>query len=183
MKNLTSATVVACILFATSSIGNAMDTSTYTRLANETIRITGSGVVPNISSLIAAQKQLVALGVEGSLLYIKQHPEHAAILQAVVDNAETMMKMSLDEIEDQWHQGKFMRSKGFDLDKLDHFGELFSLMDAIIHPATSYIALQQYRSTGDSSLLARASAELIEVVEHVAHIKPSSNTIKVSNMY
>jgi hypothetical protein len=88
----------------------------------------------------------------------------------VIDNVENMKRMTLEEIEDQWHSGKHMRSKGFDLDKYDHFGELFSLMDSIIHPVTSYIALKDYKVTRKADLLGRASAELIEVLEHIDHI-------------
>ncbi|MDH5546558.1 MAG: hypothetical protein OEZ43_13265 [Gammaproteobacteria bacterium] len=155
---------------AVSTQAQALDTVLYTKLANDTIQEANSGFVANITHLIKVQEQLVELGKKGAHDYIQRHPEHKDILGTVVDNADNMMNMSLDEIEDQWHMGKFMKSKGHDLEKLDHFGELFSLMDAIIHPATSYIALKEYKRTRKSEHLARASAELIEVVEHVAHI-------------
>ena len=156
------------VSFSTSAI--AMDTVLYTKLANDTISEANGGFVSNINNLINVQKQLVKLGKKGSQQYLKRHPEHQELLSLVIAEADNMMKMTLDEIEDQWHQGKFMKSKGHDLQSMDHFGELFSLMDSIIHPATSYIALKEYKRTRKSEYLARASAELIEVVEHVAHI-------------
>jgi len=161
----------AIIFGGLSSNVNAIDSETYLKLANDTIHEANGGFVPNINRLIDAQLKLVEIGIAGSKEYIRQHPEHADVLGEVVSNAENMVNMSLDEIEDQWHQGKYMRARGFDLDKFDHFGSLFSLMDAIIHPATSYISLKEYKRTRDTKYLARASAELIEVVEHVKHIK------------
>lgn len=148
----------------------AMDTELYTKLANETIQQANSGFVPNVAALLKTQEQLVKLGIEGSRDYISKNPEHAGLLGEVIENAPNMMKMSLDEIEAEWHSGKFLKEKGYDLDKLDHFSEVFSLMDSIIHPATSYIAFKEYKRTRKAEFLDRAAAELTEVVEHVAHI-------------
>lgn len=159
----------------------AMDTVLYTKLANDTINEANSGFVSNINQLISIQKQLVEIGVAGSKQYMKKHPEHQEILGLVVSQADEMMKMSLDEIEAQWHQGAFMRSKGHDLQKMDHFGELFSLMDSIIHPATAYIALKDYKRTRKQDYLGRAAAELIEVVEHVAHIGHEGSGTQLSS--
>lgn len=155
----------------------AIDAERYIKLANATIQEANGGFIPNINQLIKTQQTLVTIGIEGSKEYIRQHPEHADILGEVVASAEDMMNMSLEEIEDQWHQGKHMRAKGYDLDKFDHFGPLFSLMDSIIHPATSYISLKEYKRTRDTQYLGRASAELIEVVEHVSHINPEKATV------
>jgi len=155
----------------------AIDSERYTKIANATIQEANGGFVTNINMLIDMQKTLIEIGVAGSKQYIQKHPEHANILNEVVTNAEKMMAMSLDEIENEWHQGKHMRAQGYDLDKLDHFGSLFSLMDSIIHPATSYISLKEYKRTRDTKYLARASAELIEVVEHVAHIKDGKSPV------
>lgn len=166
------------VMLAVGAIqANAMDKDQYINIANATIKEANGGFISNVNQLIAMQEKLVQLGVEGSKDYIKRHPEHADVLGEVVANAEKMKQMTLNQIEDQWHSGKYMRSKGYDLDQFDHFGELFSLMDAIIHPATSYIALKDYKISRKDELLGRASAELIEVVEHVKHIAPSSTML------
>lgn len=160
---------------------SAMDTVLFTKLANDTIQETKGGFVSDVNRLIDMQKQLLEIGIAGSKRYIERHPEHREILSAVINNTDAMLKMSLEQIEEQWHQGKFMRSQGFDLDKLDHFGELFSLMDSMIHPATSYIALKEYKRTRNADFLARASAELMEVVEHVAHIGAKGDGTQLSS--
>ena len=160
-----------------SGNAQAIDSERYIKLANATIQEANGGFIPNINQLIKTQKTLIEIGIAGSKEYIQSHPEHADILGEVVANAENMMNMSLEEIEDQWHQGKHMRAKGYDLDKFDHFGALFSLMDSIIHPATSYISLKEYKRTRDTQYLGRASAELIEVVEHVSHIKNEKSPV------
>ena len=173
---------VGVLVFGLASFQvQALDKEQYLKLANSTIKEANEGFIASINQLIAVQEKLVELGVEGSNDYIKRHPEHAKVLGEVVANAENMKRMSLEEIEDQWHSGKYMRSKGFDLDQYDHFGELFSLMDAIIHPATSYIALSDYKRTRKGDLLSRASAELIEVVEHVNHIGGKAEQMHAEN--
>jgi len=179
MKNLNlkvSLLVGAMALSFQANSVKAMDVDNFIKMANHTIQEANGGFISNINKLIGMQEELVKLGIEGSNEYIKKHPEHADILGEVVANADNMMRMSLEEIEDQWHMGKHMRAKGYDLDKLDHFGPLFSLMDSIIHPATSYLALKEYKRTRNTDFLARASGELIEVVEHVKHIGDADKT-------
>jgi len=181
MKFIKSTVLTGVLTFGIASSVNAMDTVLYTKLVNDTIEEVTSGDISNINQLIAVQKQLVKLGVSGSKEYIRRHPEHAGLLGVVVKNAKSMMHMSLEEIEDQWHQGKYLKSQGYNMSELDHFGELFSLMDSIIHPSTSYIALKEYKRTRNSDLLNRAAAELIEVVEHVAHIGKGGEGTQVSS--
>ena len=166
----------AVILSTQAYTANAMDTEGYIKIANQTIQEANGGFISNINKLISMQEKLVEMGVSGSKEYIKKHPELADVLGEVVANAENMKRMTLEEIEDQWHMGKHMAAKGYDLEKFDHFGPLFSLMDSIIHPATSYISLKEYKRTRNTEFLSRASGELIEVVEHVKHItEPSTH--------
>jgi len=148
----------------------AIDAQTFIHLANSTIHEANGGFIANIDQVIKTQDEMIKLGIEGSRAYIKEHPEHTKFLTLVIDNADNMKRMTLDEIEAQWHEGQFLKSHGFDIHKMEHFGELFSLMDAILHPATAHICFTQYKKTKNADLLTRASAELIEVVEHVSHI-------------
>ena len=149
---------------------NAMDVKGYIKIANHTVQEANGGFISNINQLLTMQERLIEMGVDGSKEYIKKHPEHADVLGEVIIHAESMKRMTLDEIEDQWHMGKHMASKGYDMEKFDHFGPLFSLMDSIIHPATAYISLKEYKRTRNTDFLARASGELIEVIEHVKHL-------------
>lgn len=180
-RKLQTAFAAAALLFFGGKSVFAMDTVLFTKLANETIQEANTGFVANINRLIDMQEQMIRLGVAGCKEYIAQNPDSSALLQLVVDNANNMMNLTLDEIEDQWHQGNFPKSKGVDPEKFDHFGEMFSLMDSVVHPATSYIALKEYKRTRKADNLARASAELIEVVEHVAHIGDSGHGTQFSS--
>ena len=181
IKSMKKSLVVLGLTLSMSTAAMALDTVLYTKLANDTINEVNGGFVSNINSLIGVQKQLVELGKKGGELYLKRHPEHTNILGVVIAEADNMMKMSLQEIEEQWHQGKFMQSKGIDLQSLDHFGELFSLMDSVIHPATSFIALNEYKRTRKEEYLARAAVELTEVVAHVAHIGQEGDGTQLSS--
>jgi len=181
MKIIKKSIFIGALALALGTSAQAMDTVLYTKMVNDTVHEVRGGFVPNVKRYIKMQKQLVQLGVAGSKEYIMQHPEHADILGLVVDNADNMMKMTLDEIEDQWHQGKFLKSHGHDVTQMDHFGELFSLMDSIIHPATAYIALKEYKRTSNTAYLDRTAAELIEVVEHIAQIGKKGQGTKLTS--
>jgi len=164
--------VVFAVMSGLVSVAQAMDIEGFKKIANDTIRQIDMGVIGDIDALMAQQEQLMVIGVEGGVEYLQQNPAGGRPLQLTILNAQDMKDLSLDEIETQWHQGKFYESKGIDRDKIDHFGPLMSLMDAIVHPATSYIALREYKKTGKVELLQRAKSELVEVLVHVAQLSP-----------
>lgn len=159
----------------------ALDVDTYNQVGNETIRQMNMGVVGDIDAMIAKQEQLMVIGMEGGIAYLQESPEGGQPLQHVILNAESMKNLTLPQIEDLWHGGGYLKSKGIDPDKIDHFGPLMSLMDSVIHPATSYLLLKEYKRTGDSSLLIRVKAELLEVLEHIKHVQPSHGVQLSSN--
>jgi len=148
-----------------------MDVDAFTKIANDTIKQMNYGVVGDIDALIAQQEQLMVLGMEGGIEYLQSNPEGGQALVYVIENAEAMKSLSLDEIEELWHGGGFLRSKGIDTEKIDHFGQANSLMDAVIHPATSYLLIKKYKETGNTEFLARVKGEIFEVLEHLKHVK------------
>ncbi len=170
-KQILGGTLGLTLLGLCSTPTYAIDTKRFIELANGTIHEANRGFITNINQAIKAQNEMIKLGIEGSLAYVKEHPEHKKFLSLVIANADNMKRMTPNEIEAQWHEGRYLKEHGFDIHKMEHFSELFSLMDAILHPATAYIFLTQYKKTKNADLLTRASAELIEVVAHVSHIE------------
>ena len=172
MKALKS-TMMAGLLAAVSVPAMAMDLAGFKKLANDTIKQMDMGVVGDIDALIAAQEQMIVIGMEGGVEYLRNNPKiNGKPLQVTILSAEKMKNMTLAEIETKWHEGEYLAARGIDKDKIDHFGPLMSLMDTVIHPATSYIALKEYKKTGNAELLQRVKAELVEVVVHVEQITP-----------
>jgi hypothetical protein len=88
----------------------------------------------------------------------------------VTSNAKMMKQLSLAQIEEKWHQGGELKKYGYTL-KDDHFGDVGNLIDAIIHPATSYIALNNFKASGDQAHLQQVVAELSEVLVHLDHLE------------
>jgi len=178
--------VLKKIIFSVLLIGTsiqssqAFDIDAFRQLAEDTVRQLDMGVVGDIDAMIAMQEQLMIIGVEGGVSYVKSGGKDSTPLRLTLLNAETMKKMSLEKIEEQWHEGKFLASKGIDKDKIDYFGPVMNLMDTVIHPATSYIALRKYKKTGDASLLGRAKAELAEVLVHLEQYAQSQNGTQVN---
>ena len=164
-----------------SASAYALDINTYRQVANDTVRQMNMGIVGDIDAMIVKQEQLMILGIEGGVSFLKENPDGGQPLQHVILNAEGMKGLSLTQIEALWHGGEYLRSKGIDPDKIDHFGPMMSLMDTVIHPATSYLLLKEYKRTGNSDLLVRVKAELLEVLEHINHIQPSHGVQLSSN--
>ena len=160
----------------------ALDVVAFNKIANDTIKQMNSGVVGDIDSLIAMQEQLMVLGMEGGIDYLQENPKDAQALIYVIENAEKMKALSLEEIEDLWHGGNYLRGKGINPEDIDHFGPTMSLMDSVIHPATSYLLIQEYKRTGNTDLLARVKGELFEVLEHIKHVKqaPAASPMQVT---
>lgn len=150
---------------------SALDVESFNKIANDTIKQMNSGVVGDIDTMIAMQEQLMVLGMEGGIDYLQESPKDARALILVIENAEKMKELSLEEIEDLWHGGSYLRSNGINPEDIDHFGPTMSLMDSVIHPATSYLLIKEYKRTGDADLLARVKGELFEVLEHIKHVE------------
>lgn len=161
-----------CLFLATFN-ASALDVESFNKIANDTIKQMNAGVVGDIDTLIAMQEQLMVLGMEGGVDYLQENPKDARALMLVIENAENMKELTLDEIEDLWHAGNYLKSNGIDPENIDHFGPTMSLMDSVIHPATSYLLIKEYKKTGNAELLARVKGELFEVLEHIKHVKPA----------
>jgi len=177
---LRSLLVISLLLSATFD-AYALDVASYRKMAQDTIRQVRMGIAGDINALVRVQERLMDMGIEAGVAHLKQGGTEIRALQLVIVNAENMKELDLDEIESLWHQGNFLKKKGIDIDKLDRSGEMVSLMEAIIHPATAFIALNEYKMTGNAELLARIQAELIEVIEHVGHIKTEVSIQSAAN--
>ena len=127
------------------------------------------GHVSDIDYLLEQQARLVKLGVEACIQYSKKHPKAKRILELVTTNAETMKQLSLSEIEEKWHHGGEFKKMGYSV-KEDHFGAVGNLIDAVIHPATTFIALSHYKQDKKPEHLQQVVAELSEVLVHIQHL-------------
>ena len=169
------------LLIFFSSTAFALDVKTFNKLASDTIKQMNMGVVGDIDALIATQEQLMIIGLEGGIQYLQEKPKDPRPLMHVIEKAEDMKDLSLKEIEELWHAGNYLKSKGIDQDKIDHFGPMMSLMDSVIHPATSYLLLKEYKKTGNRDLLVQVKAELFEVLEHVKHVNTRHDSIQLTS--
>jgi hypothetical protein len=171
-----SMTLVAPLLLATDAM--AMDVDTYLDVAKQTISKVKKGKVKDVDKLIAQQEELIRLGIEGALKYAEETPESRKMMHLLVLNSERMKSMSLDDIEKNWHGGEYMKSHGIDINELAHTDAAMNYYDAIVHPATAFIALTEYKSSKEAELLEQVENELTEVMMHVEHLKPEGEVKK-----
>ena len=171
MKKVIGKLLVASVLSLMLVSGAiAADMVAFKKMAKDTIRQAISGSISDIDTLIATQAKLVDIGVQGCKEFAKKSPKEAKIMNLVVQNAEKMKSMTLDEIEEAWHEGGVLNKNGIDFDAIDHMGAAISHMDTVVHPATTYIALKEYKKTKDEDLLDQVKEELSEVLKHIEHL-------------
>lgn len=157
------------LLFTLESLAD--EWNNFRSIANSTIATVRNGAIKDIEKLLKMQQQLIQLGIEACLDYAKIHPEDTAIMEVVIQNADVMKTLTLQQIENQWHSKQALLDKGINPKKLDHNSLTGNLIDTVIHPATAYIALDKFKKTGDKKLLERVDQELSELLFHLDQIR------------
>ena len=165
LGSIASSLLLVSITYATS----AADLDEYRRLAQDTIQQAQTAKVHDIDQLIAQQAKLVQIGVDACNEYASKYPQSKQILSLITTNANSMKQLTLSEIEEKWHKGGELKKHGY-IVKDDHFGQVGNLIDAVIHPATTYIALNQYKTDGNKVHLEQVVAELSEVLVHLEYL-------------
>ena len=160
---------VLSILSTTTSF--AQDWQHFEKMANQTINAVKKGHPKDIDQLINLQEELMEIGIQACKDYAMANPQDAKMFELVINEAETMKFLSLNEIKQQWHAKRFLLNHGIPVDKLQQNSTTGSLLDAVVHPATAYIALREYRRTRDAALLEQVNLELSEAVLQLTYLQ------------
>ena len=163
MKKLIVALLVTGI-FGLFSYASAFDKATLMKIAKETIRQALSGEIADIDKLIADQEKLINIGVQGCREYAKKSPKDAKMMNIIINNVDKMKSMSIDEIEEKWHDGEVLKENGIDVESMDPMGHTITMMEIVHAPATTYVVLKEYKKTGDKELLDMVKDELSDIV-------------------
>ncbi len=147
----------------------------FETLANQTIKAVKNGHPDDIEQLIRLQEHLMDIGIKACKNYAQANPQDAKMFHLVVNSAEDMKFLSLNEMKEQWHAKQFLLSHGIAVDKLLQNSTTGSLLDTVVHPATAYIALREYRRTRDASLLMQVHHELTEAVLQLTYLHQPDN--------
>lgn len=169
-KSIGKMLVVIAVSLGMVSTVSAMDVNAFKKIARNTIKVAMSGSVSDVNKMIADQARLVEMGVQGCKEYAEKDAKYAKLMNLVVQNAEKMKTMSLDEIEAAWHEGAILKTIGLDFDSIDHMSPALSHMDTVVHPATTYILFNLYKKSKDADHLEQVKDELSEVLEHIDHL-------------
>lgn len=143
----------------------------FEKMANQTIKAVKRGHPKDVEQLIRLQEHLMEIGISACKNYARANPQDAQMFHLVVNNAENMKALSLNEMKQQWHAKRFLLSHGIAVDKLHQNSTTGSLVDSVVHPATAYIALREYRRTGDKALLQQVRLELSEAVIQLTYLQ------------
>jgi len=157
-------------LLSLSLSAEVMDVEKYSIIATEIIRESMKMEGADTQKMLQQSETLIQMGIASSRAYAAVNPEYTKLLTLTADNAEGMKAMSLDQVEEEWHEFAFLARHGIDAEEIEHFGAAISLMDTIVHPATSVIAIRAYQAEKDEEHLEQVKAELSEVLEHIKHV-------------
>ena len=156
---------------AYSAEADAEDWRYFETMATTTINAVKKGDLKDIDRLLVLQERLMELGIKACQNYARLHPEDAGMFELVIDNAENMKFLSMKEIKNQWHAKRFLLSHGVAVEKLHQNSLTGSLLDTVVHPATAYVVLREYRHTGDVKLLRQVDAELSEAIFQLTYLQ------------
>lgn len=148
----------------------ALDIESFESLVDKTIAVLDSDNV-DVEELYQYQNALIELGVNGVYSYGQDNAEYATAMTFVASSAEDMKALNLEEIETEWHEGGALEAAGIDTDTLYDDDAATTYMEAVIHPATAFIAVRAYDVTGDDDYLEQVRDELEEIVDHFDDIK------------
>lgn len=129
-------------------------------------------IKPIVSEDIAAAlKETEALVKQGAKIVAEEaHELHddkeRKLAELTAANAEKMLSMSSEELEEGWIHGEALASEGVDLAEYDHFSKVMSYYDMVIHPAMAHSLLKEYQESRKRHLLVQAREELSELLEH-----------------
>ncbi len=160
-------------MFTNAIAEEKFDKKLYDKIAKKTIGMVISGNI-DADKMIADMGKLIDFAVQGCKEYMKKGgtpPKEAKIMKIVVENAKKVSSLTMDEIEEQWHDGGVLKANGIDIDKFDRFSEVISLYAAVVHPATAAICFNEYKKTKKEDLLDTVKDELEEIREHLKYIK------------
>ncbi len=166
LKHIAIPTLYFCLI----SLSLATEFSEYKQIANETLKQVKSGSINDIDQLIAMQNRLISIGKSATRHYGAMNPKAAKMMRYIVAEAEKMKTMSLSQIQTQWHQKAFLRGKGIPDALLAEQSKTGNYMDTVVHPATTYILLSDFKTTKNTKLLKQVVGELEEVLHHIDSI-------------
>lgn len=156
-------------LFSTTIF--AEDWQHFEKMANDTINAVEEGRPEDIDQLIHLQEQLMEIGIKACEHHALTNPQDAKMFQLIINNAENMKFLSLSEIKQQWHAKNFLMDQGIAVEKLHQNSTTGSLLDTVVRPATAYLALREYRRTGDAALLKQVRRELSEALLQLTYLQ------------
>jgi len=175
MKTKRIFTVMLVVVFALGMVSAAfaIDIDAYRDIVKQSVRqiLSGSLTPGDVDKLIANQEKLIDLGVKASREHLKMNPKDAKLLNLAINNVDSMKSMTVKEIMMKWHKGGFLKANGIDFDSLDHFSPSVTIMYTIIHPATAYDALEDYKNTKNEDDLETVKDQLSTVLEHLDYIE------------
>jgi hypothetical protein len=163
--------VLAFAMVSMSIAAEADHMKEYESLAKKTVQAILGGSVRNVDKLIANQEKLMEIGLEECEEHKEEGGSDVKVMDLIIKHAPRMKTSTLEELEENWHDGAVLTANGIDFDALDPLAPTSILMHMVVHPASAYVALKEYKSSKDKDMLDVVKDELSEVLKHLEHVE------------
>lgn len=150
---------------------NAMDVEQYVEIGEKSLKSIKRGKVKDVEKILAQQRELIRLGIEGCLEFAEKSPADAKMMHLVVLNSQRMRNLPLDQFQKEWLEGGYLRGHGIDIDKFSGRDQQTTYYNAVVRPAGAIVAVQEYHKSKDAALLESLHKQLSEAVDSVESLR------------
>lgn len=170
-RSLLVLSMIAALYWVVPVDVNAMEVEQYVEIGEKSLKSVKRGKTKDVDKIIAQQRELIRLGVEGCLEFAEKSPADAKMMHLVVLNSQRMRKLPLDQIRKEWLEGGYLRAHGIDIDKFSARDQQITYYNAVVRPAVAIVALEAYKKSKSSKLLQTVQEQLADAVDAVEKLK------------
>jgi hypothetical protein len=121
---------------------------------------------------LARLDEMIKLGIVGAKEYGDRQPKFAALMAAVIADADPMKGFTDAEIEGKWgEQGTGGDSLGIPLKSLGQFDNTRAAIELIVSPAHAYIFVKKWETAQKARWLDQTRDEMTELTEHLKQVQ------------
>ena len=152
---------VLIALFMTALVvpAQALETEKYLETSDAIIKTAKRGKVKDVDRLIGLERELIRLGVEACLEYAEKNPTDLKLMQLIVLNSQRMQNLTLEAIQKEWIEGAYPAAHGVTTESLDAKDPAQRMLNSVVRPATSIVALKDFKKSKNTELLQRVQQE------------------------
>ena len=159
--------ILSFIFFSANANSLEENKAQYKALSEQIIQEINS---KNLSNTQNNLNDLTNIGVAIANNVAESNPNGKELLTFLTQNINTIKSQNIEAIESNWHEGKAFPANA-NHDSFDHHSAVSTAKEAVVHPLTALVALQEYQKTKNPDFLKTAKFEINEVLDHLGNLR------------